>query len=380
MRTGNFLQRQKDLLNRIRSGANPRADRNSTTIRRFEFYSAAMDLDDQNPFLRADAKIVENFRFSYNVFIPRHRINRHSVILLLHGLNERNWDKYLQWADYLALQTGKPVILFPIAYHMNRSPSSWANPRIMKTWLENRKRNLGVTKGLSFANVALSNRLSDEPYRFYYAGRQTMNDLVTLARQLRNGEHPLFGKDTVPDIFGYSIGSFLAEILLMANPEHLFDASRLFVFCGGAIFRQMYGTSRYIMDEDAYGKLLNYYCNEWFRVAGKEPLKNALPADDFQRAFNAMISPDIYQDERESFFRSRQTRISGISLLKDTVMPYRGVEACMGKQTAETCFEVMDFPFDYTHESPFPINNKINGQDLENAFQRVFRKCAAFLA
>jgi hypothetical protein len=61
-------------------------------------------------------------------------------------------------------------------------------------------------------------------------------------------------------------------------------------------------------------------------------------------------------------------------------MPFRGVEACMGRHTAEACFEVMDFPFDYTHEFPFPMKNKIDGGDLENAFQRVFRKSAAFLA
>ena len=41
-----------------------------------------------------------------------------------------------------------------------------------------------------------------------------------------------------------------------------------------------------------------------------------------------MISPDIYQEEREHFFDSWKRRISGISLLKDKVMPFSGVEAC----------------------------------------------------
>jgi hypothetical protein len=382
MPSGNFQQRQKELLLLLRNGVNQQSDNSQVHIERFEFSSVITDRDgnDGNFFLQQDSEIQENLRFTYDVFVPNQRKDHQSAILLLHGLNERSWNKYLQWADYLAGNTMKPVILFPIAFHMNRSPSLWTNPRIMKFWMERRKRSFGIIKALSFANVALSNRLSDEPYRFYYAGRQTINDLVSLAGQIRDGQHPLFGKGAKLDIFGYSIGSFLAEILLMANPENLFASSRLFVFCGGSIFRQMYGTSRYIMDEKAYERLLSYYCNEWFTPPKNASAKNIAAADNLKRAFNAMISPDIYQDERESFFRSWRNRIAGISLQKDRVMPYSGVEACMGHQTAKACFEVMDFPFDYTHETPFPLNDRMNVHALEISFLKVFRKCAAFLA
>lgn len=381
MRTENFLQRQKRLVFNLRNLVWKESDHNKISIKRFGFNSLVSDRFEniENTYLQQDSKIEENYHFTYDVFVPKNRKDHQSAILLLHGLNERSWDKYLQWAYYLAVNTGKPVILFPIAFHMNRSPSSWANPRIMKWWIEKRRQNYGVINSLSFANVALSNRLSDEPYRFYSAGRQTINDLVILARQMRDGQHPLFRKGAILDILGYSIGSFLAEILLMANPEDLFAHSRLFIFCGGSIFRQMYGTSRYIMDEKAYNRLFNYYCNDWL-TEKNDFCKNIEDTDTLQQAFNAMISSDIGRGRRESFFNSSVNRISGISLQKDTVMPYKGVEACMGQQTAKRCFEVLDFPFDYTHETPFPLNEKIDNRTLKNSFQRVFRKCSAYLA
>ena len=68
-----------------------------------------------------DTLIAENRLFSYPVFVPGNR-KSDKVILLLHGLNERSWVKYLVWAYWLAKYTGSYVILFPISFHINRSP------------------------------------------------------------------------------------------------------------------------------------------------------------------------------------------------------------------------------------------------------------------
>ena len=75
-----------------------------------------------------DTLIAENRSFSYPVFTPRNAESE-KVILLLHGLNERSWVKYLVWAYYLAQYTDSYVILFPISFHINRSPSSWKDPQ-----------------------------------------------------------------------------------------------------------------------------------------------------------------------------------------------------------------------------------------------------------
>ncbi|MFN8135918.1 MAG: DUF6051 family protein [Bacteroidales bacterium] len=184
-----------------------------------------------------DKSIAENRFFRYPVFKPADTRKQRQAILLLHGLNERNWNKYLVWAHYLAIKTGRPVILFPIAFHMNRSPEAWSNPRVMSPVLLERRRRLGADPMSTFANVALSERLCEDPLRFYTSGQQSAADIVQLAGQLNRGEHPLFEKGTTIDIFAYSIGAFLSQILFLGNPSGLFTNARLFLFCGGAFFR-----------------------------------------------------------------------------------------------------------------------------------------------
>lgn len=379
MQAGKLLTRQRELLGYFRKGTMPDSGRPAFRISRFGFES-------EGPRHRAivnehsvDSSIRENCRFTYPVFVPDNRVDDPSGILLLHGLNERNWDKYLCWAEYLALYTRKPVILFPIAFHMNRGLASWANPRSMALMAESRKQKTGAGDSLSFANAALSERLTEKPLRFYSSGRQTICDITALARQISGGEHPLFPAGTTLSIFAYSIGSFLAEILLMANPGNLFSSSRLFVFCGGSIFRHMYGESRLIMDKVTYERLLQYYCDEWLSKSAGITSQAERVHDHIEQAFDAMITPGYLTEKRRSFFSSWKDRIAGISLRKDKVMPFAGVEACMGNDLASKCFKVLDFPFDYTHETPFPQDGRIDARRLDDSFQTVFHAGASFL-
>jgi hypothetical protein len=97
-----------------------------------------------------DSKIKENINFNYSIFQsykpdkekaikekkkdkkkkPK-KIKSRGVIILLHGLNEKDWTKYLPWAKKLTESTHKTVILFPIAFHMNRAPKEWLDPKFM---------------------------------------------------------------------------------------------------------------------------------------------------------------------------------------------------------------------------------------------------------
>jgi hypothetical protein len=159
---------------------------------------------------REDPLIAENNSFSYPVFIPAAESRK--VILLLHGLNERSWLKYLVWANWLSEYTSSYVILFPISFHINRSPESWKDPRIMVPYLNNRNMTLGKTSMSSFANVALSNRLTEDPMRFYNSGYQTVTDLIKLLLKVRSGKHEVIPAGCKLNIFAYSIGAFLAQI------------------------------------------------------------------------------------------------------------------------------------------------------------------------
>lgn len=377
-----FVKRQREISRIFRPDRKVVLKDSNVVVRFFPFESSydfqlASQVSDH---ALVDGAITENRKFSYPVFFPKKKRDRSSAIILLHGLNERSWDKYLSWAEYLAVHTRKPVILFPIAYHMNRSPELWKDPRSMSLLVRKRMEKVGRERSLCFANVALSERLSEDPVRFYTSGRQTIEDLHRLAGQLRNGEHKRFRKNTKVDFFAYSIGAFLAEITLMSNPGHLFDDSRLFVFCGGSIFGSMYGESKCIMDKPAYDRLLSFYMKEWI---GKEQgsLAGHRETEDAVRlAFDTMIVSDFNREQREGFFSQLGNRIRGIALRKDKVMPYEGVEACMGSQAACQKFELLDFPYDYTHESPFPVNGSIEPTLLNSSFHRVFSTAAEFLA
>lgn len=327
-----------------------------------------------------DRQIRENQYFDYPVILPENARKFHSGIILFHGLNERSWGKYIPWAEFLASHTGKPVILFPIAFHMNRGPAEWSNPRVMAELVTKRK-SLPENRGaMSFANAALSQRLTDFPDRFFWSGLQTVSDVTGLVKKIRDGEHPLFHKNADIDLFGYSIGAFLAEIILMANPGNLFSDTRLFIFCGGSIFSQMFGVSKLIMDTPAYNRLLQFYCSEWPAIYGKSISDNLTPDDPLIKAFSAMIRPDYFKTERKSFFAGAKNRISGIALQKDQVMPYSGIKACMGDKTTNECIELIDFPFDYSHEIPFPDHGKIDKKLTREAMNKVLVKGVAFLS
>jgi len=372
----NYEQRQRELTAQFQLGANTHIKETNIDIQFFKFKSNTFTIDDEKKIVHpADSQITENLFFEYPVFVPAGMTRTDNAILLMHGLNERSWNKYLCWAEYLCTSTGKPVILFPIAFHMNRSPVNWSNPRALQPILDARRKLFGADRTLSFANVAFSERITENPIRFYSSGRQSLSDLSELTLSIKQGQHPLFKEDTHLDIFSYSIGAFLSQITLMTNTAGLFSNSKLFMFCGGGIFSSMFGESRCIMDKHAFKRLLDYYTKDF---AVEEKVK--LLIDKGFESFFSMISPERNKEARESFFHELGNRISGISLLHDTVIPYRGVVEALGNNCAEKHISLNDFSYSYTHENPFPLDAGINKTELNRAFSSVFSKAAEFLA
>jgi hypothetical protein len=236
-----------------------------------------------------------------------------------------------------------------------------------------RKEKYSGDHSISYANVALSARISQCPERFYLSGRQTWADLTVLFEDIKTGLHPLFKEGTQIDIFAYSIGAFLSQVALMANQKGLFSDSRLFMFCGGSIFRSMFGISRSILDKPAFEKLQQYYIH--FFGNESTPVWNR---DNAFNAFIQMITPERYRSEREKFFTCFKERIRGIALSNDLVIPYHGILEALGKNNAESAIQLLYFPFSYTHENPFPYNSK-DTTAVNNAFTNVFSQAAEFL-
>ncbi|MFW5645570.1 MAG: DUF6051 family protein, partial [Bacteroidota bacterium] len=168
-----------------------------------------------------------------------------------------------------------------------------------------------------------------------------------------------------------------------ANPEDLFSESRLFLFCAGSLFHEMNGVSRLIMDPVAYQRIHNYYT----RDLELEIKKQGTFAEFFNNskvgmAFRSMIAPDRLRVLREKIFQSRKEHIYAISMKNDRIIPSAGIsKALMGTdKRVPSNMEVMDFPYPNYHEMPFPVNNDAFKNQVDEAFEKVFSKAAAFLA
>jgi Family of unknown function (DUF6051) len=326
-----------------------------------------------------DSLIPENRSFSYPVFTPPNR-KSDKVILLLHGLNERSWIKYLVWAYYLAQNTDSYVILFPISFHINRSPSAWKDPRAMINFLRERNSALSGINMSSFANVAISNRLTEDPMRFFKSGYETTSDIVKLLSSIRNGEHEIIPKTVKFNIFAYSIGAFLAEIILMGNPEKLFSESKLFIFCGGSVFSNMQGSSKLIMDSLAFNRVYNFYLNDFEKtLTGKSPLVEFLRTSQVGMAFRAMIDLGRLKTFRENTFKNIRSQIHSISLIKDSVIPIKGVISTLSTSEKSDIVDAWDFPYTYSHENPFPVFDSSLSKKVDYWFEKVFAEATLFL-
>jgi len=345
-------------------------------IRNIRFMS---DVPDEGFLNVNDTLIPENRSFSYPVFTPKNA-GSEKVILLLHGLNERSWVKYLVWAFWLAEHTNSYVILFPISFHINRSPESWKDPREMIPHMKERNSMLGEINMSSFANIALSERLSEEPLRFFNSGHQTVTDIVKLVKSVKDGQHKVIPKCNNIDIFAYSIGAFLAEILMMGNPENLFTESRLFIFCGGSVFSQMQGSSKLIMDSYAFEKLYSFYLNDFEKsIKERGPAADFLSKSQVGMAFRSMIDFSRFRSFREGILKKLRNQIHSVTLQKDLVIPANAVVATLNKLKTNKIVDVWDFPYAYCHENPFPVFASPLNEKVDNCFEKVFASAKDFL-
>lgn len=326
-----------------------------------------------------DCDFTINKEFRYSVFLPETTDEISGVILLFHGLNERHWDKYLPWAYRLVEETGKAVILFPLAFHMNRAPGEWGHPKRMRSVSAQRKERYPSIAQSSFANAAISARIQMAPQRFFWSGRQTYSDILQLIYEIRRGKIPFLSKSSSIDFFSYSIGSFLSEILIMTNPKELFSDSKLFIFCGGPTLDRMYPVSKYILDSEANIALYSFFIEHLDNECRlNERLDHYFNRDHRSGTyFKAMLSLHRNREIREKRLKEIGTRIKAVALRNDEVIPpgevLNTLKGDFRDLPAEV--EVVDFPFDYTHITPFPLKSSIKSE-VNEAFNTIFDMAA----
>jgi hypothetical protein len=328
-----------------------------------------------------DSRVPENRQFTYQVFLPRSADAARGVLLLLHGFNEKQWHKYLPWAHRLVTSTGRAVVLFPISFHMNRAPMAWSDRHLMYRASQERHRRFPSIVASTLSNAAISIRLQALPQRFIWSGLQSYHDVLQLVCEIAGGRIPGVERGARVDLFGYSIGCLLAQILLMTDEGGVFGRSRLFMFCGGAVFNRMSPVSRFILDSECNVALYSYLVEHLeSHLRENHRLRHYL-AEGHPEGFNfrAMLSAVAFRREREAQFRRVADRLMAVALEGDTVIPPGEVlNTLQGpRRDIPVRVSVLDFNYPYSHEDPFPASVRLR-EPVERAFSQVLDHAARF--
>lgn len=332
---------------------------------------------------KKDSEIDENLDFRYHMLMPEGEQKSADIVMMFHGFNEKYWYKYLPWAAHIVRKTGKAVVMFPIAFHMNRAPALWSEARAMNRASKTRKALHPALISSSLSNVAISTRLHNKPERFIWSGLESYHDVMDFVENVKQGKHPAIEADAGIDFCSYSIGTFLGEIIMMSNKNGYFSKSRYATFCGGPVFNRLSPVSKFILDSEANVNLYSYLVEHLTSHMKNTPELNELLSGSYEEGIN-FRSLLNYRDNlqyREEKFHALESRFYAIALEQDMVVPpYEVLNTLRGsRQNINIRVDVLDFPYAYRHEDPFPANAKIAGQ-VDACFQQTFNKISEFLS
>lgn len=331
---------------------------------------------------KTDAEIPENINFRYHMIMPRKETKSNGIILMFHGFNEKTWYKYLPWAAYLVNKTGKSVVMFPIAFHMNRAPAVWSGTHEMYKVSEQRKERHPDVINSSLSNVAISTRLHNKPQRFIWSGLQSYYDVISFVEDFKADRHPAINANATIDFCSYSIGTFLGEVLMMTNKNGYFSHSRYATFCGGPVFNRLFPVSKYILDSEANVSLYSFVVEHIESHMRRDPILNKALNMPYEEGINfrAMLNYKTLTKYREEKFRNMAGRFYALTLQQDeVVLPYEVINTLQGgRRDIPIKVDVLDLPYKYRHEDPFPALAKIQ-DEVDQQFRLIFDKISEFL-
>ena len=327
-----------------------------------------------------DISVEENRKFNYYILKPRGEGKSRKITFLFHGFNEKYWDKYLPWAEAICENTQSAVVLFPIAFHMQRAPLYWSEKREMFELSEKRKKKYPNIINSTLSNVAISMRLHSMPQRFIWSGLQTYYDVIRFVEECKNGGHELIDKDFKMDIFAYSIGGLLAEILKLSDYKGFFSDTKICLFCSGAVFNRLSPVSKFILDSEANVALYSFLVEHFDRFLKKDVhLSHYINNHVEGKVFRSMLDYQKMIDFREELLRKTEKQTYAISLKKDYVIPsFEIMNTLKGAyRNINIAVDELDFDHAYTHETPFPVNKK-ETEKINQNFKMVFDKVCGF--
>lgn len=268
-----------------------------------------------------DWAVQANLSFRYPVLRPLapggDRAKAKQLVILLHGLNERSYGKYVPWAYQLMAKTGAAVALLPLSFHVDRVDPLWT--RRLKESTAHRQAVPRNEEAHGF-NSVLSERLDGRPERFFWGGLQSYGDVVDLVKQVRAGQHPLVDAAAQVDLVGYSAGGYLALGLMLANPEGLFTHSRAVPFAAGAVMRSTHLSTRFIMDLACEVSLMKLFVRFTARLANPR-LLHWLTHHEEGRWFRALFGEEAERPRMEARLKEIAPRLLAIANTNDAVIP-----------------------------------------------------------
>jgi pimeloyl-ACP methyl ester carboxylesterase len=335
-----------------------------------------------------DCNIKENLDFRYPFLRALHRgsaTKSKHLIVLLHGLNERSYSKYVPWAYQLWRNTGAAVALFPLSFHVNRVHPPWG--RSLEAHLA-RRRQLTGNENVHPYNCVLSERLDARPERFFWGGVQSYGDVVDLVRTIRADRHPYVHPEAQVDVLGYSAGGYLALGLMLGDPGGLFSSSRCVLFESGAAMRANHLSTRLIMDLACEVALMKLYVRFTARLANPR-LAHWLADHEEGRWFRALFGEERERARFEQRLKEVSSRLLAISNTNDDVIPssavfntLRGKHRDTNVQVEELTLGVHEHPFvcsDYEQKDRRFVTEYLDVPALGEGFEKfIFSACQKF--
>ena len=298
-----------------------------------------------------DCAIRQNISFRYPLLrgaVSRTSFRHKRLIILLHGLNERTYAKYLPWARELCRATGVPVALFPLAFHMNRVLPAWSGQQA--DILEGRKQIADNLFAHRF-NTVISDRLEKCPERFFWGAVQSYLDLVDLVREIRSDRHPHFEPDTRIDFLGYSAGGYIGFLLLLENAEGIFSDSRAALFATCIPARDLNLASPLILDLAAETALMKLFVKN-IDVRADARMRHWFDDHGEGQWFRVLSGVRTDWQRLEKRLRELAPRLFGIANRNDDVTPLHAVLDTLQGLRRDTRVEVMELDLGL-HENPF---------------------------
>jgi hypothetical protein len=339
-----------------------------------------------------DQDEAENLAFALPLVLPRRPAPFDRVIIILHGLNESEYRKFFPWACTLA-SAGFPVLLFPIAFLVNRRPRHWMGNAETQRCLQERQALPGNLVATRY-NTILSARIERHPERLFLGGRQSYFDLLGLVASLRHGALTVedgqdgtlvpwrpFAEGTRIDFLAYSIGGYLTLGLLLGEGDTPDLAeSQAVVFAAAAPFTHLNPAlnanplSPFILDRRATDRVRQFYA----AVEADSLLDN--PQGRWCRAIlraeHAVLDPPLQR---------LRTRLFTIGNTADTVIPPDGMEETFGPLDCLVPLGAHEYPFSLSDVWQTGVTRSIVRSynvhpSYEVGFQQFMQAIIGFLA